>query len=142
MSLNRLAQVGMICLQLMIITAYAVLFSSFSTPTLSAVFTVMTYIAGTMAEDLMRLARSLATKAMETFSVQQISDLPLAKQVSIYFVHVVALAVPNLDGLDLSSDVIHKELLTIWRYPVLYAFCHTGMILMLSVWIFSKRNFK
>jgi hypothetical protein len=141
-SLNLLAQVGMICLQLMIITAYAVLFSSFSTPTLSAVFTVMTYIAGTMAEDLMRLARSLATKAMETFSVQQISDLPLAKQVSIYFVHVVALAVPNLDGLDLSSDVIHKELLTIWRYPVLYAFCHTGMILMLSVWIFSKRNFK
>jgi ABC-type transport system involved in multi-copper enzyme maturation permease subunit len=141
-SLNLLAQVGMICLQLMIITAYAILFSSFSTPTLSAVFTVMTYIAGTMAEDLMRLARSLATKAMETFNVQQISDLPLAKQATIYFVHFVSLAVPNLDGLDLSSDVIHKELLTIWRYPILYAFCHTGMILMLSVWIFSKRNFK
>lgn len=141
-SLNPLAQVGMICLQLMIITAYAILFSSFSTPTLSAVFTVMTYIAGTMAEDLMRLARSLATKAMETFNVQQISDLPLAKQATIYFVHFVSLAVPNLDGLDLSSDVIHKELLTIWRYPILYAFCHTGMILMLSVWIFSKRNFK
>ncbi len=141
-SQNLLAQVGMICLQLMIITAYAILFSSFSTPTLSAVFTVMTYIAGSMAEDLMRLARNLGDKAMETFSVQQITDLPLAKQATIYFVHLIALAVPNLDGLDLSSDVIHKELLTIWRYPVLYAFCHTGMILMLSVWIFSKRNFK
>ncbi|HPS00061.1 MAG TPA: hypothetical protein PLA90_00815 [Candidatus Sumerlaeota bacterium] len=141
-SLNLLAQVGMICLQLMIITAYAILFSSFSTPTLSAVFTVMTYIAGTMAEDLMRLARSLGEKAMETFNVHQISDLPLAKQATIYFVHFVSLAVPNLDGLDLSSDVIHKELITVWRYPILYAFCHTGMILMLSVWIFSKRNFK
>jgi len=141
-SQNLLVEVGMICLQLMIITAYAILFSSFSTPTLSAVFTVMTYIAGSMAEDLMRLARSLGTKAMDTLGVQHLTDLPIATQIQIYFVHLISLAVPNLDALDLSSDVIHKEVLNVWRYPILYAFCHTGMILMLSVWIFSKRNFK
>ena len=53
------------CIELMIITAFSVLFSSFSTPTLSMMLTVMTFIAGRLNETSSSSAnRSGATRSM------------------------------------------------------------------------------
>lgn len=134
-----LASIAMICLQLMIVTAIAVLFSSFSTPALSAIFTVMLFMAGQLNEDIMRFGMRIAENAQKEM-VNGV--LPFTVQFKILLTWLAALIVPNLDSLNVNGQVIHGEAVEVWRGAVLYAFCYTGTVLWGAVMIFSKRNFK
>jgi hypothetical protein len=134
--------VAMYCLELMIVTALAIFYSSFSTPTLSAVFTVLTFLAGRLNEDMMRLADNLMKKAMESQGVAAFADLSLGAQIKIRLSEFVSLVVPNLDSLNVTSKALYQETMQVWRYPVLYSICYTGCVLLMSILIFRKRNFK
>jgi len=141
-SQNMLIAVAMICLELMIITAVAVLFSSFSTPSLSAMLTVMVFAAGRLNEDILRFANRVVVDALKEGGAVTFAALPLAVKIKVWFAQFFALIVPNLDSLNVTSSVVYSEQISVWRQSVLYAFCYTGMVLMLAILIFRKRNFK
>jgi Cu-processing system permease protein len=141
-SQNLLIVVGMTCLELMIVTAFAVLYSSFSTPTLSAVFTVMTFMAGRLNEDIMRFADRVLQQALQAAAAAKATALPMSVEFKVWFAKIASLIVPNLDSLNVSSQAIYKEQMDVWRYPALYAVCYTGCILMIAILIFRRRNFK
>jgi len=140
---NRLlVVVAMTLLELMIVTAFAVLFSSFSTPTLSAVLTVMVFLAGRLNEDIMRFASQVLANALKEQGVAAAADLALGVHVKVWLAQFAAHVVPNLDSLNVLSQAVYEERMNVWRYPVLYSICYTGGILMLAILIFRRRNFK
>ena len=120
-----LVAIYFIVLQFVIVTALALLFSSFSSPLLSAVFTFCLFVSGTFTEDLRGFAqlthgftRWLATGA-------------------IY-------AIPNFSALNVISQVAHGEPLSgqliFWNSA--YALVYSLAVLSLAILIFERRNLK
>jgi ABC-type transport system involved in multi-copper enzyme maturation permease subunit len=114
-----------IILQFFIITALALLFSSFSTPLMSAVFAFSLFVIGSFAEDLRGFAamthgltRWLATGA--------------------------AYLVPNFSALNVISSVAHQQPVSgqLVLYNTAYALIYTTMALCGAVLIFERRNLK
>jgi len=121
------------CLELAIITGFAILYSSFSTPTLSAMLTVLTFIIGRLNADIIVFADRMKEKGFET-STQKMKYI---------FAWVAAHVTPNLwlfnrrTSLAVDNVEIRLEV-----YPVLYGILYSAAILYLAVHIFRKRNFK
>jgi ABC-type transport system involved in multi-copper enzyme maturation permease subunit len=134
-----LVAIAMIALRLMIVTAIAVFFSSFSTPALSAVFTVMLFLAGTLNEDIVRFGLHITETAVKEFGID---NIPVGVHIKVALTNFAACVIPNLDKLDVTSEVVHGEKVNVWRVAVLYAFCYTGAVLLGAILIFRKRNFK
>jgi hypothetical protein len=114
-----------IILQFVIITALALLFSSFSSPVLSAVFAFSLFVIGSFAEDLRRFAgmthgvvRWLATGA--------------------------AYLVPNFSAFNVISSVAHQQPVSgqLILYNTTYALVYVAMALCGAVLIFERRNLK
>jgi ABC-type transport system involved in multi-copper enzyme maturation permease subunit len=114
-----------IVLQFLMITAIALLFSSFSSPLLSAVFAFSLFVIGSFAEDLRGFAG-------------------LARGVSHWLATGAAYLVPNFASLNVISSVAHQQ--PVARQFVvtssLYALVYTGMVLCGAVLIFEHRNLK
>jgi ABC-type transport system involved in multi-copper enzyme maturation permease subunit len=114
-----------IILQFLIITALALLFSSFSSPLLSAVFAFSLFVIGSFAEDLRGFAA-------------------MAQGASHWLATAAAYLVPNLASLNVISSVAHNQpvatqlILTNTVYALVYA----GMALCGAVVIFEHRNLK
>ncbi|MFW5870440.1 MAG: hypothetical protein ACOCVL_02120, partial [Candidatus Sumerlaeota bacterium] len=138
-----LVAIGTICLELMIVTAFAILFSSFTTPTLSAVFTILIFLAGRLNEDIIRLAYKILSDAVQSRpGIESFWQLPGGTIIKVGFIRLVSWIVPNLDSMNVNEKVLHSDFLRVWRYPAVYALCYTGAVLMLSILIFRRRNFK
>jgi len=114
-----------IILEFLIICSLALLFSSFSSPLLSAVFAFSLFVIGSFADDLRGfafmthgLARWIATGA--------------------------AYLVPNFSTLNVISNVAHQQPvgLQLILHNTLYALCYTAMALSGAVLIFERRNLK
>lgn len=121
-------------LELAIITSFAILYSSFSTPTLSMVFTVLTFLAGRLNEDLIAFAENLAHRAEKLNA-----DLPF----SYYFAQAASLVTPNLGVFHRTVDqAIYGDQTILWPESIAYALVYPAAILFLSMLIFSRRNFK
>jgi ABC-type transport system involved in multi-copper enzyme maturation permease subunit len=116
----------LIFLELAILTSIAILFSSFSSPALSALLTFLVFIIGHLSASLLDLATGLGSKA------------------AIYFFEVIYYLMPNLanysfrteaaNGLFPNSPMIFGGI----AYEVVYA----AIVLTASILIFSRRNFK
>lgn len=116
----------LIYLELMLLTAIALLFSSFSSPALSALLTFMVFIIGHFSADLKSLAVSLgSTGARWLFT-------------GLYYL------LPNLANYSFITPAAHG------RAPSpgfvfatgLYALIYIGVILAAATLIFNRRNFK
>ena len=116
----------LIYLELMLITAIALLFSSFSSPAVSALLTFLFFIIGHFSADLKTLAVSLgSTSARWLFT-------------SLYYL------LPNLANYSFITPAAHG------RAPsaefifatALYAFVYIAVILATATLVFSRRNFK
>lgn len=114
-----------IILQFLIITALALLFSSFSTPLMSAVFAFALFVIGSFAEDLRGLAA-------------------MAKGITRWLETGAAYLVPNLSALNVITAVAHGERVPgqLILYNTVYALCYTAMALCGAVLIFERRNLK
>jgi ABC-type transport system involved in multi-copper enzyme maturation permease subunit len=116
----------LIYMQLMLLTAVALLFSSFSTPALSALLTFMTFIVGHFSADLKVLAVSLGSTSARWFFT------------GLYYL------LPNLANYSFITPAAHG------RTPAaafvfanaLYALVYITVILAAATLIFSRRNFK
>lgn len=114
-----------IVLQFVIVTAVALLFSSFSTPLLSALFTLAIFVIGTFAEDL----RSFADMAHGP-----------AKWLASGIAHVV----PNFSALNVISSVAHEQPIagSLIAYNSAYAALYAAFAIAAAALIFENRNLK
>ncbi len=115
-----------IYLELMVITALTIFFSSFTTPTLSAMFTLGLFVIGHLSLDL----KLLGAKS-ESLMVRYLSKL-------IYY------SLPNLENFNLKGVVVYQmsvspeKILLVTGYGLLYVM----VLLVLAMVIFQKRDFK
>lgn len=114
-----------IVLEFLIICSLALLFSSFSSPLLSAVFAFSLFVIGSFADDL----RGFAT---------------LTHGVTRWFATAAAYLVPNFSALNVISAVAHQQPVgsQLILQNTLYALFYTAMALSGAVLIFERRNLK
>ncbi|HXD74635.1 MAG TPA: ABC transporter permease [Vicinamibacterales bacterium] len=118
--------VALTLVQLMIVTATALFFSTFSTPILSAALTFGVYVAGFFSADL------------KNFDQVVQSPVAVALARGLYYV------LPNLGAFDVTAQVVHGIPVG-WRYLLLtsgYGLTYIVILLVISVTIFSRRDFK
>ena len=116
----------LIYMELMLLTATALLFSSFSSPALSALLTFMVFIIGHFSADLKSLANSLGGSGARWLFT------------GLYYL------LPNLSNYSFITPAAHG------RAPspgflfatALYAFVYIAVILAAATLVFSRRNFK
>ena len=124
-ALHILPAILLIFFELMIVTSVALLFSTFSTPTLSTIFTLAIYVIGHLTQDLVRLGQNT-----ESVLIKGITK-------SLYYI------LPNLENFNIKTQVVHNlsikpgYFLTVFSYGCLYlAFTFT-----ITLFIFARRNF-
>jgi ABC-type transport system involved in multi-copper enzyme maturation permease subunit len=117
--------IGMIYLELMVITAVALFFSTFTTATLSTIFTIAVYVIGHTSGDLVRLA--------DKFSMG-----------SAWFRKGIYYALPNLENFNFKGYASHLTPIPgeLIGFGLLYGILYIGLLMALSVVIFGAREFK
>jgi len=121
-----LKAVVLILVQLMIVTAIATFFSTFSTPILSAALTFGFYVAGYFSADLRNFDQIVDSKA-----VQWIAR-------GLYYV------LPNLAPFDVAAQVVHGLPVSAgyMAVTIAYGLVYIAMLLTGGAIIFSRRDFK
>jgi ABC-type transport system involved in multi-copper enzyme maturation permease subunit len=121
-----LKAVALILLELMVITAIALFFSTFSTPILSAAFTFGFFVVGHFSTDLRNF--------------EQVVDSPAAAKLArgLYWI------LPNLAQFDIKTQVVHAQPVPLGYMLVTsaYAALYIAVLLVAAVVIFSRRDFK
>ena len=116
----------LIYVELMILTGVALLFSSFSSPALSALLTFFIFIIGHFSADLKGLATSMgSTAARWLFG-------------GLYYL------LPNLANLSYITPAAHGQVPEVAHLAavILYSLIYIVVILSAATLIFSRRNFK
>ncbi|MEK7871317.1 MAG: ABC transporter permease [Nitrospirota bacterium] len=116
----------LIFVELMVVTAVAIMFSTFTTSLLSAIFTISIYIIGHLLGDLKAFAAKLGNPVI-TFLLD-----------ALYYI------LPNLENFNIKGEVVHNIALdpSFIVMSVLYGLLYISMILFSSVIIFQRRDFK
>jgi hypothetical protein len=117
---------GMIFLELMVITGIAILFSAFSTPTLSAIFTLSLFAIGRLLDDL------------RIFGEQYAGTLGRAVIRGLY--HLL----PNLGRFNVTAEVVHGLPMSevVSGMTILYGFLYITALLSLTALVFQHRDFR
>ncbi len=121
-----LTAIFLILVELMLVTAIALFFSTFSTPILSAALTFGLFVAGHFSSDLRNF--------------QQVVDSPAAARLvgALYWI------LPNLSPFDVKAQVVHGQHVAAGDVALscAYAVLYIGMLLVSATFIFSRRDFK
>lgn len=121
-----LKAIGLIFVELMVVTAIALFFSTFSSPLLSAALTFGLYVIGHFNADLRNFEHIIDSTAITW----------LAR--TAYFL------LPNLSPFDVKAQVVHAQPVA-WGYlglTVTYAVAYVAATLTAASWIFGRRDFK
>lgn len=121
-----LVPIGLIGVQLMMTTAVALFFSTFSSPLLSMLFTLGVWVAGHFSGDLRNFQAAV--------------DSPAAAAVArgLYYV------LPNLDAIDVKNEIVHG-LAVPWAavaVGVASLFAYIAALVLAATLIFNRRDFK
>jgi len=116
----------LIYMELMLLTAIALLFSSFSSPALSALLTFMVFVIGHFSADLKSLAVSLGSSSARTLFT------------GLYYL------LPNLANYSFITPAAHGHAPSVGFVFAtgLYALVYIVVILAAATLVFSRRNFK
>lgn len=116
----------LIYVELMILTSIALLFSSFSSPALSALLTFFFFIIGHFSGDLKGLANSTGSRGTRVLLA------------SLYYL------LPNLTNYSFITPAAHGQTPAIGDVgaAVLYALIYVSVLLSAATLIFRRRNFK
>jgi ABC-type transport system involved in multi-copper enzyme maturation permease subunit len=112
--------------ELAILTAVAILFSSFSSPALSALLTFFIFIIGNFTESLRTFAANLGS------------------QFTKLFFEVLYYLLPNLSFYSFRVNAAHGDVPSpvLLGGAFLYAVVYITVVLIITVFIFNRRNFK
>jgi ABC-type transport system involved in multi-copper enzyme maturation permease subunit len=118
--------VGLVYVELMIVVAVALLFSSFSSPALSALLTFFAFVIGHFSAELKSLASSVGSGAARTLFT------------ALYYL------LPNLSNYAYITDASHGRTPTASNFAgaVLYGLVYIAVLLAASTLVFKRRNFK
>jgi ABC-type transport system involved in multi-copper enzyme maturation permease subunit len=130
--LRLLPAVYLIFLSLMVTTALALLFSTFSTPALSALFTLFLWVIGHFNRDLLGIGKLTESAIMERLGGM------------LYYL------LPNFSNFEIigSQNIIQSVAYSKPIDPIaigwitIYGLIYSSLLLALSVAIFSRRDFK
>ena len=117
--------IGLILLECMVVTAVALLCSTFTSATLSAIFTLAVYVIGHLTPDLKTFGQK-----MDGFGRNMLEGM--------YYL------LPNLERFNLKGQVTHQldvplnDLVLI----VAYGMAYTAFLLLLASVIFQRRDFR
>src|SRR6266852_8951377 len=116
----------LIFVELMIVTGVALLFSSFSSPALSALLTFFVFVIGHFSADLKTLANSSSSVAARWLFR------------SLYY------GLPNLSHYSMITAAAHGYVpeARVMAVTVAYAIFYIVVLLAGATWVFSRRNFK
>lgn len=114
-----------IFLELCLITSVALLFSCFSTPILSSLFTLAFYLIGHTTWGLEILIKKIKTGFGKALA-----------QILYHFL-------PDLENFNFKTEIVHNLPIPpkIFLYSVLYGIFYTLFVLILALLIFRKRDF-
>lgn len=120
-----IAAIWFIVLEFVMVTAVALLFSTFSSPLLSAVFTLALFVIGNFAQDLREFSAGMRGAA---------------KWLSLGVAHIV----PNFASFNIVSSIAHGEPLarTLIFWNTGYALVYSAVAVSLAVIVFENRNLK
>ncbi len=123
-------------LELVVVTGLATLFSSFSTPILSAVYTFLIYIAGHLTDDLIRFAQQITTQHSD-------AKVTAADRILAKIAVIVSWILPQLEKFNIRNQAVNGVAIT-ENIPlnIVYGILYTACILFVASICFSKRNFK
>jgi len=122
---SLLPAIGLIFMELLVVAAMSVFFSSFSSPFLSAFFSAGLFLIGRVSRELADFGERSKNIVFKYFAtgVQKVYDL---------------------DSFDLRAVVVHK--LPVYAedfwYPVLYGFLMIFFFVLISNELFARRDFK
>jgi len=121
-----LAAIFLIFLELGVIAAVALLFSSFSTPFLSGMFTLAIYIIGHLTDDLRRLGELSGNLALEKVTT------------------VIYYLLPNLENFNIKGEVVYQIPVAPGRILLgsLYGLLYISILIVFSSTLFQRRDFK
>jgi len=116
----------LIYIELMILTGVALLFSSFSSPALSALLTFFIFVIGHFSSDLKSLSSSMGSRSARWLFA------------AIYYL------LPNLANYSFITPAAHGQTPGVANLlaSLLYAFIYIVVILAAATLIFRRRNFK
>lgn len=112
--------------QILLVTALALLFSTFTTAFLSAVFTVFLYVAGQFSADLRALERVIPSPGLARLA-----------RVAYYLI-------PNFGNFDVKGRVVHADPIpaTLVGLASLYGLLYVGALLLLAIAVFRRRDLR
>jgi len=120
-----LVAVVFIFLELVLVTAVAILFSSFSTPILSSLFALGFTLIGHLSWGLELILKKMRPGLGRTL------------------VRALFLVLPDLENFNFKTEVVHSLPIPpgIYLPSLLYGLCYTAFVLALAVLIFRRRDF-
>ena len=123
---HLLTAVLLIFLELTLLTAIALFFSTFSSPFLSAVLTLGLWVAGYFNADLRNF--------------ESVTSSPAA----IWMARVLYYVLPNFSAFNVSSQVVYGQPITAayLGWTIGYAITYIALLLVAAVAIFGRRDFK
>ncbi len=118
--------IALVYVELMILVAVALLFSSFSSPALSALLTFFVFVIGHFSADLKTFAAAMGTTAAR------------------YVFGALYYLLPNLSNYSYITAAAHGETPTAAAFltAILYGLVYITVLLAAAVLIFDRRNFK
>jgi len=121
-----LKAIALIMLELMLVTAIALLFSTFSSPFLSAMLTTAVWVIGHFNQDLRDYGATIP------------SALAASIARAVYYV------IPNFSAFDVKLQVVHGQTVSLGYIglTIAYGLTYIALVLLTAVIVFSKRDFK
>ncbi|MBV9074387.1 MAG: ABC transporter permease subunit [Acidobacteria bacterium] len=122
---NVLLGIYFILLQFLVIIGLALLFSSFSTPIMSALFALAMFVAGSFAGDLRAFAA-------------------MTHGPGKWMALATSYVIPNLASLNVMTRVAHDQFIpaSLVLYNTLYAICYSAATIAAALLLFSRRDLK
>ncbi len=125
-SIDLALAILLIYMEVMVVTGLALLFSTFASPTLSAVFTFLSYVAGHLSNDL------------RFFGEQSENIFVNILSAGLYYV------LPNLSKFNIKNEAVHGFPIpwNFYTYSIVYGLLYCAMLVIVSSFIFERKNLK
>ena len=118
------ASIALLLVELMLITAFSILFSSYSAPTTATAFMLATFCIGHLADDIWLFSNTAETPVFQDIGA------------ALYWV------LPNFEALSIREAAIHGHAVPWGRvgYAILYGLSYTIAVLIAACSIFKRRD--
>jgi ABC-type transport system involved in multi-copper enzyme maturation permease subunit len=125
LSLSLLKAVLLIFCDLILLTSIALLFSTFSSPTMSAIFTIAIYIIGHLTSDLKEIGQAAQSKFFHNL------------------INLCYYILPNFSNFNIRAEAVHEINIsaTYILGAVIYSVLYTATVLFISILSFQRREF-